>query len=264
MQATHAAVALAELASGQWGLLTTPQAEHVGVSRVQLSRLTQAGLLHRLSHGIYALRGAETSEHLEVRAAWLALDPTRMASDRLKDGPTGAVASHTSAADLYGFGDLDADHHEFIVPARKQTRRPDLRLHLGSLRDDEITLIDGLPVTKPARIVIDLLTTGHDGEHVAGVLAGAIRARAIDVSQLAPCLAPFAARLGFAAHDWQGLLDHLLELGGVADQVFADKLVEAAQASNNSLAEWLNSSVTSQLSQQLASTPSHQREKTGE
>jgi len=259
MRVVQAGVALAELASGQWGLLTTPQAERVGVGRVQLSRLTQAGLLHRLSHGIYVLRGAEASEHLELRAAWLALDPTRMAGDRLDDGPTGAVASHTSAADLYGFGDLDADHHEFTAPTRKQSRRPDLRLHLGSLRDDEITLIAGLPVTKPARIIVDLLTAGHDGEHVAGVLAGAVRARAIDINQLAPRLAPFAARLGFAVHDWQGLLHHLLELGGVADQVVADKLVEIAHANNNSLAEWVNDSLTTRLSE-----PVHQREKAGE
>ncbi|HEX3784616.1 MAG TPA: type IV toxin-antitoxin system AbiEi family antitoxin domain-containing protein [Pseudonocardiaceae bacterium] len=231
-------VTLAELTAGQWGLCTAPQAQDAGISRMQLTRLTQAGVLQRLAHGVYALHGAGTDDRLELRAAWLGLDPARTANDRLGDGPAGTVVSHSSAADLYGFGDLDADHHEFTVPKRQQTRRRDIRLHRGVLPDNDVTVLNGLPVTKPERTVVDLLKAGHDGEHVAGVLADAVRTRSIDVGQLGARLAPFAARFDFAVNDGQGLLDHLLELGGAADQVLADDLVQLARAGNSSLAEW--------------------------
>lgn len=172
---------------------------------------------------------------IELYAAWLALDPARLAVNRLSDGPDGLVVSHASAAAFYGFGDLDADRHEFTVPARKQTRRPDLRLHRGALSSDDVVVHRGLPVTTPARTVVDLLTDGHDGGHVAGVLAGAIRARQLNVDELRGQLAPFAVRFGFRRHDGEALLQHLLELGGVAEQVDADALAEAARAVNMSM-----------------------------
>jgi hypothetical protein len=252
MQAVEVEVVLAELAAGQWGLFTAQQARQVGVSRVRLSRLTQAGALLRLAHGVYALRGAAGGRHLELRAAWLGVEPSHAASDRLTDGASGVVVSHASAADLYGFGDLDADRHEFTASMRKQTRRPDVRFHRAFLSATEITLRDGLPVTTPGRLIMDLLADGHDGGHVAGVLADAVRARAIVVADLPERLAPFAARFGHDAGDGQGLVDELLDLGGVLDLVVADQLSDIARADNKSLAELVSTAVGSQA---LAAIP---------
>lgn len=246
MQALEVEVVLAELAAGQWGLFTAQQAGQVGVSRVRLSRLTQAGALLRLAHGVYALRGAAGGRHLELRAAWLGVEPSRAASDRLADGASGVVVSHASAADLYGFGDLDADRHEFTASTRKQTRRPDMRFHRAFVSATEITLRDGLPVTTPARLIVDLLTDGHDAGHIAGVLADAVRARAIVVGDLPERLAPFAARFGHDAGDGQGLVDELLDLGGALDLVVADQLADIARADNKSLAELVSAAVGNQ------------------
>lgn len=253
MRARQVEVALAEVAASQWGLFTAPQAQHLGVSRVRLSRLAQAGVLVRLAHGVYALRGAMSSERLELRAAWLGLDPARLASDRLGDGPTGAVVSHASAADLFGLGDLDADRHEFTVPFRKQTRRPEVRLHRGTLEAAEVTLHDGLPVTTPERVVLDLLAAGYDGEHVAGVLASTVRDRRIDLSHLAVRLVPFAARFGLPPRDGQRLLDHLLDIGGVADLVAAEQLVNVARASNRTIGELFDFTVNTRMAEVAAS-----------
>lgn len=43
------------------------------------------------------------------------------------------VVSHRSAAALYRLGDLPADVHEFTLPARRQTRRVDVRPHRARL-----------------------------------------------------------------------------------------------------------------------------------
>ncbi|GAA1853914.1 hypothetical protein GCM10009836_37470 [Pseudonocardia ailaonensis] len=223
-------LALADIAAGQWGLVTTPQAVVVGLSRVQLSRLCKAGALIRLLHGVYALRGAMGTENIELRAAWLALDPRRLATDRLGDGPHGLVVSHASAAAFRGLGDLDADRHEFTAPSRKQTRRDDLRLHRGVLAADEVTVYRGLPVTTPLRTVVDLLADGHDGGHVAGVVADALRLRMLNPDELAGRIGHFAPRFGLPRGDGNALMRHLEELGGVSEQVDADKVAEIARA----------------------------------
>lgn len=242
MRLAEVEVVLAELASSQWGLLTAVQAQQRGVSRPRLVRLTEAGLLVRLTHGVYALRGSMTAGPVDLRAAWLALDPARSAADRLGDGIAGAVVSHASAAVLHGLGDLDADRHEFTAPVRKQSRRPELRLHRGQLVDDEVTLHEGLPVTTAARTIIDLVADGHDGGHVAGVLADAVRTRRIDPEQLGPRLAPHAARFGLPRHDGDALVAHLLDLGGVTEDVDADRIAAVARAAGVSVPEALAAS----------------------
>ncbi|HJP75579.1 MAG TPA: type IV toxin-antitoxin system AbiEi family antitoxin domain-containing protein [Pseudonocardiaceae bacterium] len=218
----RAEAALAGVAAGQWGLFTATQAQQVGVTRVQLTRLVQAGVIERRNHGVYLISGAGGDELLELRAAWLNLDPARSAADRFFDGPAGAVISHASAAALMGFGDLDADRHEFTLPARKQTRRNDVVLHRAQLAPAEVTIRGGLPVTRPERTILDLLAAGHDGEHVAGVLGGAVRARAIDVHEVARRAGPFAAKYGCPPGDGDRLVDLLLSLGSALEHAIAD------------------------------------------
>jgi hypothetical protein len=192
-----------------------------------LTRLTQAGVVERLSHGVYLIRGAGSDEFTELRAAWLHLDPTRSAADRFDDGPAGAVISHASAANLFGFGDLDADRHEFSLPVRRQTRRNDVILHRASLPPSDVMIHGGLPVTTPERTVVDLLSTYHDGEHVAGVLRGAVRARSIDVHKVARRIGPYAATYGLPAGDGDLLLDYLLRVGGAFEDALVGLLAKA-------------------------------------
>lgn len=245
---------VAGLAADQWGLVTVSQAENVGVSRLTLTRMASEGSLVRLSQGVYALRGATGALHLELRAAWLALEPHRTASERFRDAAPAAVVSHASAASLYGYGDLTADQHEFTVPARRQSRRPDVRFHRRTLVDDAITVIDGLPVTTPEQLIVDLLQDHHDGGHVADVLAGAVRADTVDVAQLAPRLAPLAARRGFPRLDGDGLLWHLLDMGGVADDVQARNMVATGRATLTAAAALGSSDFAAHIAQ-LARTP---------
>ncbi len=106
---------LQDIAEGQWGLVTLRQARAAGLAWPSLARQVDAGLLERVAHGVYRLRGAPEPDHLALRAAWLQLDPGRPAWQRLDD-PAVAVVSHTSAAAIYGVGDLRADVHEFTLP----------------------------------------------------------------------------------------------------------------------------------------------------
>ena len=83
--------------------------------------------------------------------------------------------SHRSAAALYGLGHLPADRHEFTLPVRRQSRRPDVRLHHRQVADAEWISLRGLPVTLPARIAADLIADREDPEAVGHVVGDAIR-----------------------------------------------------------------------------------------
>jgi hypothetical protein len=202
---------LSSFAEDQWGLVTRRQAEDAGLSKATMTRLVGRGDLERIAHGVYRLRGAPTPDHVELRAAWLQLAPAMPAWERTADD---GVVSHRSAAEMYGLGHLPADVHEFTVPGRRQTRRPDVRLHVRQLREDEWISLRGLLVTRPSRIAADLLLEGEDPTAVAQLVADAIRPVVDYPGALADALAPFAARFGLRRGDGLALLRWFLDLVG--------------------------------------------------
>lgn len=194
------------------GLATTALAELHGLNRVQLSRLAQAGVLERVSHGIYALAGAsDPQQHL--RAAWLALEPAALPEQRLRDPiPTG-ILSHTSAAALHNLGDLLDDVPELTVPSRKQSRRG-IRLHRADLTPRDVMISGSLPVTTPERTVTDLLRAGHDEGHVVDIVRAGVEHGLIEHSELARQLDAIAPRQG--EPDGAHLAERLLDQAGLS------------------------------------------------
>jgi hypothetical protein len=205
------------VAEDQWGLCTRQQAQQVGVGASSLARLARDGLLDRVAHGVYRIRGAAEPDHLALRAAWLQLEPDTPAWVRVRS-PDVALVSHTSAASLYGVGDLRADVHEFTIPVRRQTRRTDVRLHRGVVPDGQQLLLHGLPTTRAGRMIADLLDDHIEPESVAQITAEVIQ-RVLDYpNSIAESIAPSAARYGFRRGDGVALLDHLLTLANYSDR----------------------------------------------
>jgi hypothetical protein len=202
---------LSGFAEDQWGLVTRRQAERSGVSPATLQRLNNAGVLERIRHGVYRLSGAPLPDHVTMRAAWLQLAPETPGWQRT---PEHGVASHRSAAAVYGLGDLPADVHEFTLPERRQVRRPDVRIHRGKVTDDEWIVHRGLPVTRPSRIASDLLADREDPEAVAQIVADAIRAAYDYPGAFVDKLAPHAARFRLRRGDGVAMLRWLLDLVG--------------------------------------------------
>ena len=203
-----------DLASSQWGLLTTPQARSIGVTAAQLARFAEQGALVRLQHGVYVVAGVPFDRHRDLQAAWLALDPRVPAYERINI-PGVPVVSHGSAAELHGLGDIEADVHEFTVGSRKQSRREDVRIHRGHVPKTDWTQKTGLPVTTPARTVVDLAAAGIDGGHLAVVARDSIITAGVSMGQLGRQLAPFAAKYGAPASDGDALLKRFLDEAGI-------------------------------------------------
>ncbi len=217
MARTSTVARLAGLADEQWGLVTRRQAERAGVPRATFARLAAAGeLLERVAHGVYRLTVAPLPDHVDLRAAWLQLAPEVPAWERTA---AEGVVSHRSAARLYGFGHLPADCHEFTLPVRRQSRRPDVRLHHRPLADAEwIPHGGGMPVTRPSRTASDLLSDKEDPEAVAHLMTDSIRAVYDYPGTFADSLAPHAARFGLRRGDGLALLRWLLDLVGDDDR----------------------------------------------
>jgi hypothetical protein len=208
---------LRDVAEGQWGLVTLQQARAADVAWRSLARLVEAGLLERVAQGVYRVRGAAEPDHLDLRAAWLQLDPADPAWQRLDD-PDVAVVSHASAASLYGVGDLRPDVHEFTVSHRRQTRRSDVRIHRGRVPQERRTLLGGLPTTSAGWMIGQLLADRVDPDAVAQITREVLE-RVLDYPRdVADALGRHARRFGHPDGDGIALLDELLRRAGARDR----------------------------------------------
>jgi predicted transcriptional regulator of viral defense system len=209
---------LTEMAEEQWGLLTRQQALGLGTPPRTLDRLTTAdGVLQKVAHGVYRLRGAPPPDHENLRAAWLQLAPSAPVWERVESQ---GVVSHRSGADMYGLGHLPEERHEFTVAKRHQTRRRDVRLHSRKLTDAEWIILRGLPVTRPSRIVSDLLYDNEDPGGIGQIISDSFRSVYDYPSTTAEALAPHAAKFGLRRQDGVALLRWMLDLVGDPDTEF--------------------------------------------
>ncbi|MET9116644.1 type IV toxin-antitoxin system AbiEi family antitoxin domain-containing protein [Streptomyces longwoodensis] len=215
MDRTEQVAALSGAAADQWGLVTSVQAEELGVNRVQLMRLTEAGLLAKVGRGVYQLAAAGVTPYLEVKVAWLRLQPKRFVWDRTVGDPDSGIVSHASACQLLNLGDIPAPEVEISVPRRRTTTDSFVRLRTAQIAPTEITTVDGLPVTTAVRTITDLLNAGADGGHVGGVIADAERRDLVTIDDLAERAQPFVRKYGLkvsaTGHD---LINHLVAQAG--------------------------------------------------
>ncbi|SEQ75814.1 type IV toxin-antitoxin system AbiEi family antitoxin domain-containing protein [Lentzea albida] len=230
MERVEALRVVGDIAADQWGLFTTQQAEAAGVHRTTLTRLAAAGLVDHVSRGVHLVVAAGTPNHVEEKAAWLRLAPSRPGWERRSTDTDSGVFSHSTACVLHELGDVPAPAVEITVPRRRTTRTAGVRLHRGDLSEGEITTTgDGLPVTTVERTIRDLLASHVDGGHVGGVLHDAMRRGLVDVDSLVPAAAMYASAYGIGRSDGRLLLQHLLDQAGTATSI-NDRTAQAQSA----------------------------------
>jgi very-short-patch-repair endonuclease len=143
---------IAEIAGGQHGLVTRAQLREAGHHAGVLHRRLQSGYLRRLHRGVYQV-GPVAMPLARVMAAVLACSGGRGAAR------AGAAASHHSAAALWQLppGASLNGPVEVLVPGLARGRYAGVRAHrAGRLGADETTRLEGIPVTTPARTLLDL------------------------------------------------------------------------------------------------------------
>src|SRR3954464_8327613 len=134
--------AIAALASRQHGVVSRAQLLDLGVGPDAIKHRVALGRLHPLHRGVYAVG----HRALRSEAWWMAA---------VLAAGAGAALSYRSAAELWGIRSGSRPRIDVNVPRhRRSTAR--LQLHLVEMQPDEVTMDAGIPVTTPARTLLDL------------------------------------------------------------------------------------------------------------
>jgi hypothetical protein len=104
--------------------------------------------------------------------------------------------------------------HEFTLPRRRQTRRRDVRLHRGKVPAADRIVLSGLPVTRPARTIADLLADHVEPGVVGGIAAEVLDGGLEDSAEVAERIASYATKFDLPRDDGHATLDHLLTFAG--------------------------------------------------
>lgn len=135
--------ALAGLAEWQHGVVATRQLVDLGYSRNAIAYAKRAGRLRHLHRGVYAVGHQPVTWHSRCLAAVLSCGGN-------------AIASHRSAAWLWGLLRYRPDSFDVTVPTRRGHARSGLRLHYAPLAEDDRAVRDDIPVTAVPRTLLDL------------------------------------------------------------------------------------------------------------
>jgi very-short-patch-repair endonuclease len=113
----------------------------LGHARATIGVWEQDGKLHRLHRGVYAVGHEALSWEGRCAGAVLADEP--------------AVASHRTAAWIWGLLRTRPGTFHLTAPTRRH-RKELVVVHFARLGPDDRVVVDGIPVTSPARTVLDL------------------------------------------------------------------------------------------------------------
>lgn len=136
---------VATLAQTQHGVVSGWQMVDLGLSRSGIGHRVRMGRLHRVMSNVYAVGHARLSRE----GRWMAAVLT---------AGRGAVLSHASAAAHWELRRGSSPVIDVTVPTRAGRRpRHGLRIHRsGRLRPEDVTTYDAIPVTSPARTLLDI------------------------------------------------------------------------------------------------------------
>ncbi len=176
-----------ELAARQHGVVGRRQLLEAGVPVYAIDNRVRNRRLETLYRGVY--RVGPLRDRLE-----------RMMAAVLACGH-GAALSHRGAAALRELVSLPGPEApvEVSTPGRHPAPRPDVRVYrVGALTADEITVVDGIPTTTPARTILDLAAVLTVGD-LERVVARAERMGLVRPDEVHAVLARHARRAGTPA-----------------------------------------------------------------
>src|SRR4051794_39294904 len=110
-------------------------------------------------------------------------------------GADGAVLSHRSAAALWRM--RDTTRRAEVTVVRHRGPRPGVQFHQAVLKSDEIAVVEGIPVTTPARTLLDLATVLTD-QHLEAAFQEAEVRRLTSPTSLDALLERYPGRRGTA------------------------------------------------------------------
>jgi very-short-patch-repair endonuclease len=138
---------IARLANRQAGTFGRAQALAVGMTDSSIHRRVRSGRWLVLYPGVYVLAGVPPTWHTEIWAALLAAGSM-------------ATVTHESSVRLHGSPHVAPHPVTLTVPHGMHPRVSGATVHqIDDLRVSQVTTVDGLPVSRPARAVVEVAAT---------------------------------------------------------------------------------------------------------
>lgn len=161
----RADLSIARIAERQHGVVSVWQLYELGIGERGVRTHVDAGRLHRIHRGVYAVGHSALSPEGRWLAAVLAVGWKRAETGGSILAHWGVAVSHRSAACLWKL--LPVRDHPIDVIVRGsggKARRRGIRVHRSdTLVPAEVTLHHRIPVTTPARTISDLRRTTSEG-----------------------------------------------------------------------------------------------------
>ena len=137
-------VGVAEIAARQEGLISTEQLRELGIGRSGVHERVRRGWLHPYWRGVYSVGHTRLSPRARLWAAVLA-----------RGGPEAALLGYSAAAAPWELMAIPSGRIDVITLRHSHSTKA-IRVHRTTLASEDITEIDGLPLTTPTRTLIDL------------------------------------------------------------------------------------------------------------
>ena len=177
--------ALTWVAERQLALITTRQLHTAGLPRGSVEWRVANGSLHPRFRGVYLIGHPIPVPGAAELAAVLACGER-------------AFVSHRSAAVVWGLVETPGDAVDVTVVRRRSRSRDGLRVHrVEALADADQSERRGIPVTAPARTVIDFTSTAG-AEEAERVIAEAFALRLVTEPQIRAAIERAPGRAGVA------------------------------------------------------------------
>ncbi len=173
---------IARLAAANLGVFSRAMAVRLGASEGAIQRRVGSGRWISLYRGVYVLAGTPPSWQRSVLAACLACGRS-------------ATASHVSAGALWPMPGVEPGAIEISVPRGRHPRHEGIVIHTTRLTRADVAKLGPIPVTTPARTLIDLAARlPRDGLEEA--LDDALRRELVTVATMQRRIAAAGGRRG--------------------------------------------------------------------
>jgi very-short-patch-repair endonuclease len=181
-------MAIAALASRQYGLVSRDQLLQLGLGNRAIQRRMAAGRLHPIHRGVYAVGHRSLTQRSSELAAVLACGE-------------GAMLSHRSAAKHWGL--LQAAPRIEVSCSRSRPPGPRIVVHRSPLTPEDRVVDEAIPVATVARTIVDLAAILTQRRLSDAVNEAEVR-RLFDLHEIEAVLARVPGRRG------RGRLDRVL------------------------------------------------------
>lgn len=169
---------IAAIAARQLGVFSRRQAEIAGASKSMIEHRLKARRWKLVRRGVFLLNGSPRSFDQDALSACLAAGE-------------GAVASHDTAARIWGFIESYPSQIEISVPAPRRRRAKGFVVHHVLLSKKDVTHRGVIPITTPFRTLLDLAGTAKKAVTFERAFDGALRNGLITLPKIVSQIADF-------------------------------------------------------------------------